>query len=196
MKKIFYLILIDGILFVFIDFAITKDNEGDTPLHDAISRRRDDLVAMLLEGGGVNIVTNDRIRLTVEVPNLDGNEQASNHVSPLPYHVEEISTSEASAIIKSSNTSTILHESVSDCNGGIPKTNVHELVVAACPSSVGLSTEVIRNGTTVVPLAENATTTLAEPGYPPLGSPPADLMVVNTNGFNPLQHAALRGNPG
>lgn len=32
--------------------------------------------------------------------------------------------------------------------------------------------------------------------YPGTGSPPADLMVVNTNGFNPLQHAALRGNPG
>lgn len=38
--------------------------------------------------------------------------------------------------------------------------------------------------------------TFTELRYPVIGSPPADLMVVNTNGFNPLQHAALRGNPG
>lgn len=37
---------------------------------------------------------------------------------------------------------------------------------------------------------------IAERVYPKIGSPSVDLMVVNTNGFNPLQHAALRGNPG
>jgi len=43
---------------------------------------------------------------------------------------------------------------------------------------------------------KNNTAVIAEPDYPATGSPPADLMVINTNGFNPLQHAALRGNPG
>lgn len=50
-------------------------------------------------------------------------------------------------------------------------------------------------------ITKTLTTTTADCGiaevvYPKIGSPSADLMVVNTNGFNPLQHAALRGNPG
>lgn len=44
--------------------------------------------------------------------------------------------------------------------------------------------------------ANSVSTPIDESMYPGIGSPPADLMVVNTNGFNPLQHAALRGNPG
>lgn len=151
---------------------------------------------MLLEGGGVNIVGNDRARSAVEVPNPNASEPDNNHVSPLPYQVDEASVSEASAITTSSNASTILNEGVSDDNGGAPKSSDQEIVVAACPSSTGLSAEVTRNETTSVPNAVRSTPVLADPGYPPLGSPPADLMVVNTNGFNPLQHAALRGNPG
>ena len=30
---------------------VMQDANGDTPLHDAISRKRDDLVQLLLEGG-------------------------------------------------------------------------------------------------------------------------------------------------
>ncbi|KAG7311492.1 hypothetical protein JYU34_002534 [Plutella xylostella] len=34
------------------------DSEGDTPLHDAISKKRDDMVALLLEHGGDVTLTN------------------------------------------------------------------------------------------------------------------------------------------
>jgi len=71
-------------------------------------------------------------------------------------------------------------EGVAGCSG-----------VAACSSSVETAQE-----TSAVDTAESQITTATELGFPAIGSPPADLMVVNTNGFNPLQHAALRGNPG
>jgi E3 ubiquitin-protein ligase mind-bomb len=32
--------------------ASLQDSEGDTPLHDAISKKRDDMIALLLEGRG------------------------------------------------------------------------------------------------------------------------------------------------
>lgn len=64
---------------------------------------------------------------------------------------------------------------------------------AACSSSVENAESI---ETSAVDTAESQITTATELGFPAIGSPPADLMVVNTNGFNPLQHAALRGNPG
>lgn len=37
----------------------TKDSEGDTPLHDAISKKRDDILAVLLEAGADVTITNN-----------------------------------------------------------------------------------------------------------------------------------------
>ena len=34
----------------FLSNHIPQDSEGDTPLHDAISKKRDDMVSLLLEG--------------------------------------------------------------------------------------------------------------------------------------------------
>lgn len=65
--------------------------------------------------------------------------------------------------------------------------------VAACSSSVETAKSI---ETSAVDTAESQITTATELGFPAIGSPSADLMVANTNGFNPLQHAALRGNPG
>lgn len=36
-----------------------KDSEGDTPLHDAISKKRDDILAVLLEAGADVTITNN-----------------------------------------------------------------------------------------------------------------------------------------
>ena len=36
-----------------------QDSEGDTPLHDAISKKRDDMVVLLLEGGADITVANN-----------------------------------------------------------------------------------------------------------------------------------------
>lgn len=65
--------------------------------------------------------------------------------------------------------------------------------VAACSSSVETANSI---ETSAVDTAESQITIATELGFPAIGSPSADLMVVNTNGFNPLQYAALRGNPG
>ena len=39
--------------------CLVQDNDGDTPLHDAISRKRDDLVTLLLEGEADIFITNN-----------------------------------------------------------------------------------------------------------------------------------------
>lgn len=36
-----------------------QDSEGDTPLHDAISKKRDDILAVLLEAGADVTITNN-----------------------------------------------------------------------------------------------------------------------------------------
>lgn len=40
-------------------FLNLKDSEGDTPLHDAISKKRDDILAVLLEAGADVTITNN-----------------------------------------------------------------------------------------------------------------------------------------
>lgn len=40
-------------------FFKKKDSEGDTPLHDAISKKRDDILAVLLEAGADVTITNN-----------------------------------------------------------------------------------------------------------------------------------------
>ncbi|CAG9099119.1 unnamed protein product [Plutella xylostella] len=48
-----------GVYWVVSDGAcVLQDSEGDTPLHDAISKKRDDMVALLLEHGGDVTLTN------------------------------------------------------------------------------------------------------------------------------------------
>ena len=42
------------------EFLIFQDSEGDTPLHDAISKKRDDMLALLLEHNMADImITNN-----------------------------------------------------------------------------------------------------------------------------------------
>lgn len=36
-----------------------QDSEGDTPLHDAISKKRDDMLSVLLESGADVTITNN-----------------------------------------------------------------------------------------------------------------------------------------
>lgn len=39
--------------------CVCQDSEGDTPLHDAISKKRDDIVQLLIEGQADHTVTNN-----------------------------------------------------------------------------------------------------------------------------------------
>lgn len=39
--------------------APLQDSEGDTPLHDAISKKRDDMLSVLLEAGADVTITNN-----------------------------------------------------------------------------------------------------------------------------------------
>lgn len=179
--------------------VLQKDNEGDTPLHDAISRRRDDLVAMLMEGGGGCFVTNNAPSSDVTAAVLNGCERTFDRGRPMPNHVEvnmAAATMNTAATI-STTTSVIRDENVasttvaSDVKRGASIASVQEEGAAECSSSTSCSSAV----PSMTP-AKSDTNMNDELRYPVIGSPPADLMVVNTNGFNPLQHAALRGNPG
>ena len=44
---------------VYADIFSTQDSEGDTPLHDAISKKRDDMLMLLLESQADITVTNN-----------------------------------------------------------------------------------------------------------------------------------------
>ncbi|CAH1731639.1 E3 ubiquitin-protein ligase mind-bomb-like isoform X1 [Aphis gossypii] len=189
-----------------------QDNEGDTPLHDAISRRRDDLVAMLMEGGGGSIVINNIPSSAVVANVMNGCERSYERMlSPLS-PVRDLSTSVSRNNSNASNTASATNIAASASttnkndnveNSVVTKvqgeksassiTNNQEEGVAGCSAVAGCSSSV---ETSAVDTAENQITTATELGFPAIGSPSADLMVVNTNGFNPLQHAALRGNPG
>lgn len=93
-------------------------------MHDAISKKRDDIVAMLLEGGGVGTTS---VVGRTELPNAMA-----------------------------------AHEGGAD---------------VACAAGTSSASGSVQHGMSK-------------------GSPPADMMVANNNGFNVLHHAALRGNPG
>ena len=46
-------------LFIYFLFLFLQDSEGDTPLHDAISKKRDDMLALLLERSADIMITNN-----------------------------------------------------------------------------------------------------------------------------------------
>lgn len=176
-------------------FHFSKDNEGDTPLHDAISRRRDDLVAMLMEGVGGGVITgNIPSSVMATAAAVSGSEHTYDRVCSITSDSEkamastDITTSTLS-ITREDNEASITNEieDAAACSSSV-----------ACSSSAGTSAVMASgSGTSTTECATtNYTTAISDPVYPIIGSPPADLMVVNTNGFNPLQHAALRGNPG
>lgn len=180
-----------------------KDNEGDTPLHDAISRRRDDLVAMLMEGGGGSIITNS-LSLSVAATGVRmGNEFIYDRTSPLLGGVKEPTVSPMMRSIPSKSSSLIVQENnistavVANNNEAAIITDSIGAGVSGCSTALThsaiMDSELMCKSNNSVKDVNNPIT---EPVYPAIGSPPADLMVVNTNGFNPLQHAALRGNPG
>ncbi|TRY61342.1 hypothetical protein TCAL_08415 [Tigriopus californicus] len=52
---------------------LSKDSEGDTPLHDAISKKRDDMLALLLEKNADILVTNNNGFNTLHHAALRGN---------------------------------------------------------------------------------------------------------------------------
>ena len=51
----------------------TQDSEGDTPLHDAISKKRDDMVQLLLEGNADVSLTNNNGFTPLHHASLRGN---------------------------------------------------------------------------------------------------------------------------
>jgi len=50
-----------------------QDSEGDTPLHDAISKKRDDMLTLLLEHGADMSITNNNGFNTLHHAALRGN---------------------------------------------------------------------------------------------------------------------------
>ncbi|XP_060860321.1 E3 ubiquitin-protein ligase mind-bomb isoform X1 [Metopolophium dirhodum] len=182
-----------------------QDNEGDTPLHDAISRRRDDLVAMLMEGGGGSIVTCNIPSSAVATNVLSGCERAYDRSGPKIGLVPESRT----LLMNNSNANIAASASITpkDDNVAYATTEVEnkkstlsimsgqEDGAVGCSASTACSSS-DETSKSIETSVSAITTADTDPGFPAIGSPSADLMVVNTNGFNPLQHAALRGNPG
>jgi len=132
--------------------------------------------------GGIEVIATSNVSSSATI--LSGNECAYDPISPLP---EAIANTPAVAFLQDNNvsavTTVLANREVRTVFSG------QDEVAAGCSTSVEYSPS---TGT-----SENHTAAIiAELDYPATGSPSADLMVVNTNGFNPLQHAALRGNPG
>lgn len=167
-----------------------------------------------MEGGGGSIVTNNVASSAVVMAVLNGSEFAYDRGPPMPHRVGETmgygasknttaaTINTAASVIQDENTASAMvvldnkrdaliasdqdegatgGSSTAPCSSAVSSMTMEMNVPDTCQASTS---------------AECATNINAEPGYPAIGSPPADLMVVNTNGFNPLQHAALRGNPG
>jgi len=169
-----------------------KDNEGDTPLHDAISRRRDDLVAMLMEGGGGSIVTCNIPSSAVATNVLSGCERAYDRSGP---DCRALVMNDTNSIMATRDNVAKATTKVENEKSTLSIMSGQDDDVAGCSAATACSSsnETSKSMETSVSAVTTADTDL---GFPAIGSPPADLMVVNTNGFNPLQHAALRGNPG
>jgi len=163
---------------------------------------------MLLEGGGGSIVTSNIPSSAVAANVLSGCEHGYDLLYPRsPTTVEAMASStsmdnstsniavSASLTPKDNNVANAIttkvgyEKSTSSILSGQENFVAGCSTVTACSSSEEPSKSTETSGSGV-------TTADTEPGFPAIGSPPADLMVVNTNGFNPLQHAALRGNPG
>ena len=50
-----------------------QDSDGDTPLHDAIAKKRDDIVSLLLEGGADITLSNNNGFNSLQHAALRGN---------------------------------------------------------------------------------------------------------------------------
>jgi len=170
---------------------------------------------MLLEGGGGSIVTTNIPSSIVAANVLSGCERAYDRSFPKSATTSQAMTSFTS--MNNSNTANaILTSNIAVSNSLTSKDNNipnavttkvenekstssimsgQESGVAGCSAATACSSSEEPSKSTEIS-GSGVTTADTELGFPAIGSPPADLMVVNTNGFNPLQHAALRGNPG
>lgn len=135
--------------------------------------------------GGTEIIATSNVSSSATI--LSGNECTYDHavmISPLP---EAIADTPAVAFLQGNNVSAV--------TTGLANREVRTVFSGQDEVAAGCSTSV-----EYFPSMETSKTdtdaSIGELDYPVTGSPSADLMVVNTNGFNPLQHAALRGNPG
>lgn len=138
-------------------------------------------MAMLMEGGVEDIATGNSFSHAVDAVVLSGNERAYNRTSSLS---DTITNTSATNFLQSNNNIVLTNDrDVRTMFSGQSK------AITECSTSARHSTSAEAN-------KSDTGTIITELDYPAIGSPPADLMVVNTNGFNPLQHAALRGNPG
>lgn len=170
---------------------------------------------MLLEGGGGSIVTSNIPSSAVAANVMSGCEHGYDLSIPRSPTTVEAMTSSTS-MNNSNAASTILTSNIAVSASLTPKDNnvanaittkvgnekstsstmsSQENCVAGCSTVTACSSSEKPSNSTETS-GSGVTTADTEPGFPAIGSPPADLMVVNTNGFNPLQHAALRGNPG
>lgn len=157
---------------------------------------------MLMEGGGGSIVINNLPLSAVAAAVLNGSERAYDRSSPLLDNAKE----EATVLSLTRNTTmtsttSVVHDNtnvIAAAVDGKQKGITHEQDEAAsnCSAVMGASCSFMSSAEVCGSSSKVAECAITEPGFPAIGSPPADLMVVNTNGFNPLQHAALRGNPG
>ena len=57
--------------------VLLQDSEGDTPLHDAISKKRDDMLTLLLEHGADMSITNNNGFNTLHHAALRGNPRSA-----------------------------------------------------------------------------------------------------------------------
>jgi len=58
--------------------VLLQDSEGDTPLHDAISKKRDDMLTLLLEHGADMSITNNNGFNTLHHAALRGNPRCTS----------------------------------------------------------------------------------------------------------------------
>lgn len=63
----------------YIQTVWVQDSEGDTPLHDAISKKRDDMLTLLLEHGADMTLTNNNGFNALHHAALRGNPRYHNH---------------------------------------------------------------------------------------------------------------------
>lgn len=168
-----------------------------------------------MEGGGGSIVISNIPSSAVAANVMNGCERSYERMLPpntnLPSSVLSSNSNvlntvsatniaaSACATPKNDNVENSAMDEVQDEKSASSIINNQEEGVAGCSAAAACSSSVETAKsieTSAVDTAESQITTATELGFPAIGSPPADLMVVNTNGFNPLQHAALRGNPG
>lgn len=162
-------------------------------------------MAMLMEGGGGNIVMGNIPSSPVAAAVLKGCERIYDCGSPQSNEVEQTSNVTNTTVIASTTTPdnvAVIKSTTSLVQADSTEVDVKDKASInddLNEATAGCSTTLVGSFFSNTNVSGSTTTdecTFTELRYPAIGSPPADLMVVNTNGFNPLQHAALRGNPG